>query len=542
MSCETNINIALAQIDTRTADIEANAEKILKFALCAHEENNADVAVFPQMSLPGFPLGDIVLRSSFRKNLKNALNSLADKLVQNGLGSMFVLVGTLSENSFNEKRESGDIAVLHEGKVSVLNAFSDGFGFFEIKNRIIATYVCNDFADNDSKAVLNAAKTLQQNKKADALIIADSSPFEEGKSELKNEVFAKIAQNIKAPVIYANQVGGQDEFVFDGASFVLSPEGRQLAVLKSFREDLIAWTLPQPDFDGEYPVGRIEPSMSGDEQVYRACVLGLKDYIEKNNFSGAVLGLSGGIDSALVAAMAADACGGENVMGISMPTKYSSDGSKDDAADLAGRIGAKYEVQPVENVFETFAEQLDAKGVAAENLQARCRGIIVMTYSNSHSLLALATGNKSEASCGYATMYGDTCGGYAPIKDVYKTRVWQLARWRNAYAEKRNEIPPIPENSIIKPPSAELRPDQKDSDSLPDYDKLDAILQGYIEKSYGLAELTAEGFDEETVLKVMRLVDMSEWKRRQCPTGPKVSSCTLGIDRCIPITKADNAH
>ncbi|MDN6623016.1 MAG: NAD(+) synthase, partial [Bifidobacterium crudilactis] len=311
----------------------------------------------------------------------------------------------------------------------------------------------------------------------------------------------------------------------------------------SFREDLSFWQLTFGDEDDgghrlDSSVSTVSPALDPDEEVYRACVLGLKDYMAKNHFTGVCLGLSGGIDSALVAAMAADACGGEHIWGISMPSMYSSLGSKDDAADLAKNLGARYEIQPVEPLFKAYQQQLHLEGVAAENLQARIRGIIVMAYSNAKGLLALATGNKSELACGYSTIYGDAVGGYAPIKDLLKVRVWDLARWRNRRAEELGEQPPIPVNSITKPPSAELRPGQQDSDSLPEYELLDQVLAAYIEHAHGRADLLKDGFDPETVDTVMRLVDRAEWKRRQYPMGPKVTALAFGRDRRLPVTNA----
>ena len=321
-------------------------------------------------------------------------------------------------------------------------------------------------------------------------------------------------------------------------------------------ENLTFW-----DFDSaaeHQAKAEIVPELDPDEEVYTACVLGLKDYMAKNHFTGVTLGLSGGIDSALVAAMAADACGGENVWGISMPSMYSSDGSKDDAADLASNIGAHYEVQPIEPLFNVYQQQLDLDGVSAENLQARIRGVIVMASSNSRGLLAVATGNKSELACGYSTIYGDAVGGYAPIKDLLKTRVWEISRWRNKAAaagvgigglkivgnEDGNTGIPlkdgvmIPVSSIEKAPSAELRPGQKDSDSLPEYALLDKVLAAYIEHAHGRADLLADGFDQVTVDTVMRLVDRAEWKRRQYPLGPKVTALAFGRDRRLPVTNA----
>ena len=367
----------------------------------------------------------------------------------------------------------------------------------------------------------------------DVLMTMNGSPYEEGKTHTRYDLAVRRAAEVGAPMIYVNQVGGQDDLVFDGGSFVVDRDGTLLERSPMFMEHLGLFDL---DTDAEHQTtGDIADLPDPDEEVYTACVLGLKDYMAKNRFSGVCLGLSGGIDSALVAAMAADACGGRNVHGISMPSMYSSIGSKDDAADLAANIGAHYDVQPIEPMFNVYQGQLKLEGVAAENLQARIRGVIVMAYSNSLGLLAVATGNKSELACGYSTIYGDAVGGYAPIKDLLKTRVWELSRWRNRAAaagvgigglrivgnengDAGTPLPGgvmIPVSSIEKAPSAELRPGQKDSDSLPEYELLDKVLAAYIEHAHGRADLLADGFDEKTVDTVMRLVDRAEWKRRQ---------------------------
>ena len=390
----------------------------------------------------------------------------------------------------------------------------------------------------------------------DLLLTMNGSPYEEGKTDTRLDLAVRRAAEVNAPMIYLNQVGGQDDLVFDGGSFVVDADGTLLERSPMFMEDLSFFDL---DITAErQKAGSIAAKPDPDEEVYTACVLGLKDYMAKNHFKGVCLGLSGGIDSALVAAMAADAVGGANVHGISMPSMYSSDGSKDDAADLAKNIGAHYDIQPIEPLFVSFQKQLDLEGVAAENLQARIRGVIVMAYSNSKGLLAVATGNKSELACGYSTIYGDAVGGYAPIKDLLKTRVWEISRWRNKAAaegmgigglhivgnEQGSAGTPLPDgvmipvNSIEKAPSAELRPGQKDSDSLPEYELLDQVLAMYIEHAHGREDLLADGFDETTVDTVMRLVDRAEWKRRQYPLGPKVTALAFGRDRRLPITNA----
>nr|WP_026181949.1 NAD+ synthase [Alloscardovia criceti] len=544
-----NLTFALAQIDTSVGAIDANKQKVCDYAAQARERG-ARVVVFPEMTITGYPIEDLAFRATFRRRAEHAALELAEELVSQGLGDIYVVIGTVgtltSGTAADDDRPTNRLLVLHEGHIlsTYDKQFLPNYGVFDefriftpghdtlvmnIDGYRVGFAICEDIWQDDGPAIQLAQSRL------DVLVTINGSPFEENKDHTRTDLCIQRAGEVHAPVMYVNQVGGQDDLVFDGGSFVINEKGELLARLNRFDEDLRIWTLHA---DGSSCTDDMAPEMSTDEMVYRACVLGLRDYMRKNGFNGVVLGMSGGIDSALVATMAADACGGENVWGISMPSMYSSDGSKDDAAQLAENLGAHYEVQPIEPIFKGYQAQLQLQGIAEENLQARIRGVIVMAYSNSHGLLTLATGNKSECACGYSTIYGDAVGGYAPIKDVLKTRVWQLSRWRNAYAESQGELPPIPENSIIKPPSAELRPGQKDSDSLPQYELLDAVLEAYIEKAHGREDLLADGFDEKTVDTVMRLVDRAEWKRRQYPLGPKVTALAFGRDRRLPVTNA----
>jgi NAD+ synthase (glutamine-hydrolysing) len=332
-----------------------------------------------------------------------------------------------------------------------------------------------------------------------------------------------------------NLVGGQDDLVFDGDSIVVDSKGRLVARAKQFKQDLVLIDIEAKDeieVVGEHHLTKPNDNW----QAWNALVLGLRDYLQKNGFKSVVLGLSGGIDSAVCATIAADAIGAENVFGVSMPSRYSSDGSKDDAEDLAERRGINYRVQPIEELVKPFETSLELTGLSAENLQARVRGLILMSLSNKEGHLTITTGNKSELAVGYSTIYGDTVGGYAPLKDVEKTLVWELARWRNQYAISRGEVEPIPVASIEKAPSAELRPDQLDQDSLPPYDVLDAILEAYINQRKSRAEIVSFGFNQELVEKVLTLVDRAEWKRRQGAIGPKITGMAFGRDRRLPIT------
>ena len=561
----TQIRFALAQIDTCVGDLAGNAAKVLDYTRRAAGEH-ARVVVFPEMTLTGYPIEDLALRRTFRQAAWNQANELAAALAAEGLGGLYVAVGTVGTDPETSKPRNR-MVVLHEGAVwaGYDKHFLPNYGVFDefrifsagdrsvvidVDGARIGVAICEDIWQDGGPVAELAERGIY------LLLTMNGSPYEEGKTHTRMELAVRRAREVGAPLIYLNQVGGQDDLIFDGGSFVVDSDGTLLERSPMFMEDLSYFTL-DTDAARQTPTS-IAADLDPDEEVYTACVLGLKDYMRKNGFKGVTLGLSGGIDSALVAAMAADACGGGNVWGISMPSMYSSDGSKDDAADLAANLGAHYDTQPIEPLFAAFQSQLALEGVAAENLQARIRGVIVMAYSNAKGLLALATGNKSELACGYSTIYGDAVGGYAPIKDLLKTRVWELARWRNKAAaagigigglavvgnERRDAgvTPPdgvmIPVNSIVKAPSAELRPGQKDSDSLPEYGLLDRVLSAYIEHAHGRADLLADGFDEATVDTVMRLVDRAEWKRRQYPLGPKVTALAFGRDRRLPVTTA----
>ena len=561
----TDIRFALAQIDTCVGDLDGNADKVMQYARRA-AACHARVVVFPEMTLTGYPIEDLALRATFRKAARLKADRLAGELAADGMGELYVVVGTVGTDHELAKPRNR-LVVLHDGVVwsGYDKHFLPNYGVFdefriftagqrsmvlEVDGARIGVAICEDIWQDGGPVAELAERGI------DVLLTINGSPYEEGKTDTRLQLGARRAAEVHAPLIYVNQVGGQDDLVFDGGSFVVDADGTLLERSAMFMEDLSYFNLDTSR--ARQVPGSIAPRLDPDEEVYTACVLGLKDYMAKNRFAGVTLGLSGGIDSALVAAMAADACGGRNVYGISMPSMYSSRGSKDDAADLAANLGAHYDIQPIEPLFEAYQRQLALGGVAAENLQARLRGVIVMAYSNSKGLLALATGNKSELACGYSTIYGDAVGGYAPIKDLLKTRVWELARWRNKAAaagvgigglgvvgnERRHPGVPvdggvmIPVNSIDKAPSAELRPGQKDSDSLPEYALLDQVLAAYIEHAHGRADLLADGFDADTVDTVMRLVDRAEWKRRQYPLGPKVTALAFGRDRRLPITNA----
>ncbi|WP_062303722.1 NAD+ synthase [Demequina subtropica] len=539
----SDLRIALAQINTCVGDIAGNASLVLDRCRAAHALG-AHVVAFPEMTLTGYPIEDLALRESFQRAAAAAVDGIAATLVAEGLCSLTVIVGTLGVSAGG--RPFNQAVVIADGRVAARynKHHLPNYGVFDERRIFAAGHdacvvdvassslglaICEDIWQDGGTVADLEGRGLR------LLVVLNGSPFEEGKGHTRVELAARRAREVGAPVAYVNLWGGQDDLVFDGHSFIVSPAGDVVASAPGFSDAMIVWDVPEAG--SPVPVSGIAPAESLDEQSYWACVTGLRDYVVKNGFRSVVLGMSGGIDSALTAAIAADAIGGENVVGVSMPSEYSSDHSKDDAADLAKRIGADYRVEPIATLVGAFQDQLALTGVAEENLQARLRGVILMALSNREGHLVIAPGNKSELAAGYATIYdAGSIGGFAPLKDLDKTRVWQLARWRNAYAASRGEVEPIPVSSIEKPPSAELRPGQTDQDSLPPYELLDEVLDAYVEHAEGRDALLARGFDAAVVDKVLSLVDRAEWKRRQYPPGPKVTALAFGRDRRLPIT------
>ena len=387
-------------------------------------------------------------------------------------------------------------------------------------------------------------------RKPGLVIVPNGSPFERAKDDVRLELVTRRAAQMGAPLAYLNMTGGQDDLVFDGDSIVVDKAGALIARAPQFEDGVmlvdveVATTTSKPDvIISESLVEIAQPLIPGiaqrlgdEEQMWKAIVVGLRDYVAKNGFTSVVVGLSGGLDSALVAAIAVDALGAKCVNGVAMPSKYSSEHSIADAQAMASATGLGFRVIEIQKMVDAFTGQVELSGLAEENVQARVRGTTLMGLSNQNGHLVLATGNKSELACGYSTLYGDAVGGYAPIKDIYKTDVWALARWRNRVAIEAGEVAPIPENSITKEPSAELRPDQKDSDSLPEYELLDRVLKAYVDEDLGHDALIAAGFDKELVIRVIGMVDRAEYKRRQYPPGTKVSQRAFGKDRRLPMT------
>jgi NAD+ synthase (glutamine-hydrolysing) len=574
------LRVALAQINPVVGDLEGNAEQVLRWARDA-ADRGAHLVAFPEMALTGYPVEDLALRRSFVDASRQTLDTLAARLATEGLGELVVVVGYLDGApdavpvlGTPKGAPQNAAAVVHRGRVAARYAkhHLPNYGVFDeyryfvpgrsltvarVHGADVAIAICEDIWQ-EGGPVAGAREAG-----AGLLLVINGSPYERNKDDVRLDLAVRRAAGAGCALAYVNMVGGQDELVFDGDSLVVAADGTVLARAAQFETELLVVDLDLPDArpdDGVLPeVERVvlsaeplpawEPEAApiaerlGDEaEVYAALVTGLHDYVRKNGFSTVVLGLSGGIDSALTAAIACDALGAANVHGVSMPSVYSSEHSKSDAAELAERTGLVFQTVPIAPMVSSFLSSISLTGLAEENLQARVRGTTLMGLSNEHGHLVLAPGNKSELAVGYSTLYGDSVGGFAPIKDLPKTAVWQLARWRNADAEARGETPPIPESSITKEPSAELRPGQVDTDSLPPYDVLDDILDDYVEQDRGSGELLAAGFDQAVVEHVLRLTDRAEYKRRQYPPGPKISFKAFGRDRRLPITNRWQEH
>jgi len=568
------LRIALAQVNPRVGDLAGNADLVAEWTRKA-AESGAHVVAFPEMVLTGYPVEDLALRASFAHASRAAVDELAERLADLGCGDVLAVVGYLDRDEAGVRNAA---AVIHRGRVVARYAkhhlpnygVFDEYRYFVPGSTLpivrwqgvdIGFVICEDiWQDGGPIAALGQAAV-------DLVVCVNGSPYERNKDDERAELVAKRAAEAGAPIAYVNMVGGQDELVFDGDSLVIDARGDLLARAPQFVEHLLVLDLDLPagagtsvepidgfevtrvtleaaELPGYEPLPAPAPAapLSDCAEVWGALVTGLRDYVHKNGFRSVILGLSGGIYSAVVASIAVDALGADSVYGVSMPSSYSSDHSRSDAALTAELTGLHYDTQPIEHMVKVYVDQLGLTGLAEENIQARCRGMLLMALSNADGHLVLATGNKTELAVGYSTIYGDAVGGFAPIKDVPKTLVWELARWRNAEAQLRGEAPPIPENSITKPPSAELRPGQVDADSLPDYELLDRVLDQYVEGDHGYDDLLAGGFDPELIERVLLMVDRAEYKRRQYPPGTKISLKAFGKDRRLPITNGWREH
>ena len=540
------MKIALAQINPTVGDLTGNEARILA-AYRRGVEAGVEIVVFPELAITGYPPRDLLHKSRFIPDNLAVLERLAAATGETGL-----LVGYVGRNERQPGREAtNSVALLQHGKILATRAkmllptydVFDEDRYFEpaqenapvdFNGQKIGLTICEDVWNDEAfwderRYLRNPARELVE-AGAEILFNVSASPWHLGKDRLRVEMLSSLVAQIRRPFVYCNAIGGNDELLFDGASLAFDAAGRLITQGATFREDFLIL-----DTDTAEPI--TPTSLADEEALYRALVLGVRDYFQKCGFQSAVLGLSGGIDSALTAVIAVEALGAENVRGVSLPSQYSSQGSLDDARILAENLGIRYDIVPIQPVFEPVKGQLTdifagrSEDTTEENIQARLRGVILMAMSNKFGSLLLTTGNKSELAVGYCTLYGDMCGGLAVISDVPKTMVYRLSEWIN----RDREI--IPRASITKPPSAELRPDQTDQDSLPPYDVLDAILEAYVVGGKSRAEIVAAGFDQPTVERVARLIDLNEYKRRQAAPGLKITSKAFGVGRRMPIAQ-----
>jgi len=537
METSLKLRILVAQLNLLVGDVDGNRDQVIAAANAARDGQKADLLVFPELTLTGYPPEDLLLRPELTERIQAALARIAAETrgialilgyPKAALGGLFNVAGLVSDGQVSA--EYAKQLLPNYGVFDEKRYFQpgNGLGILEFKGIRIALTVCEDIWEEGPTRQAAVAG-------AELLININASPYHLDKAPEREALVQLRAQEHGIPIIYANLVGGQDELVFDGGSFVVDAAGNLTHRAPYFEAASLAVDMDLTHRPRPLP-GAVAPVLEREEAVYRALVLGVRDYVRKNGFDGAVLGLSGGIDSALTLVVATDALGPGQVEVVLMPSRYTADMSVDDALEQARILGVKANIVSIEPAFEAFLGVMAGKlagrdtGVTEENIQARCRGIILMAISNEQGKMLLTTGNKSEMAVGYATLYGDMAGGFAPLKDLFKTLVYRLAHYRN----RRLRV--IPQRVLTRPPSAELRPDQTDQDSLPDYDLLDEILKRYIEDDRSVAAIVAEGYPEAEVRRVARLVDRNEYKRRQAPPGVRITYRAFGRDRRYPIT------
>jgi NAD+ synthase (glutamine-hydrolysing) len=533
-----SLRIALAQLNLFVGDVAGNTQRLIDTSAQARDQLHADLVLFPELSLSGYPPEDLLFHSGLRRQVKTALER-----VRNETSGITVVAGYpeyAEEGIYNSAavlRDGATVANYRKQELPNYSVFDEKRYFkhgrdtciFELKGIRVALLICEDIWEP------NPARAAKANG-AQLIVVINGSPYSLRYQERREEVVRARVKDTGLPVVYVNLLGGQDELVFDGGSFVMNASGEVVQRVAPFVEGLFAVDVDLVDGNVVPHPAHIEPPLSEEASVYSALVLGVRDYVSKHRFPGIVLGLSGGIDSALTLAIAVDALGAERVSAVMMPSRYTSQWSLDDAAEEAKILNVRYDVISIEGMFATALDAL--KDVFAgrqpdtteENIQARSRGLLLMAISNKTGRMVLTTGNKSEMAVGYATLYGDMAGGFAPIKDCSKMLVYRLAKYRNSIGRV------IPERVIERPPSAELRHDQKDSDSLPEYDVLDAILELFIEDNLSVDEIAARGFDRATVGRVLEMVKRNEYKRRQAPPGVRISDRAFGRDWRYPIT------
>ena len=539
MDSTTTLRVAMAQLNLVVGDVEGNARQIIDAALKAHQDDQTELIVYPELALTGYPPEDLLFRKNFIDRVNRALSEICEQLP---LGLIAVVGyperdGDRLFNSACVLQRGRCNAVYRKHKLPNYGVFDEVRYFaagnqaciFDVKGIKVGVTICEDLWFPEP---IQLAKQMG----ADLIVNLNASPFHITKSFEREQTIQQRAQEVQLPIVYTNMVGGQDELVFDGRSFAVSAEGEIMQRGESFETGIYTVDLLGDAYSVSPKPGTVTDNLGFEEAVYNALVLGVRDYVRKNGFKGSIIGLSGGIDSALTLAIAVDALGAEQVEAVMMPSRYTADMSLEDAQGEAKALGVEYHVLSIEQPFEAFLDVMlpelgsGEMGVTQENIQARCRGIMLMAISNRKGKIVLTTGNKSEMSVGYATLYGDMAGGFAPIKDIPKTLVYQLSRYRNTLSDV------IPERVLIRPPSAELAPDQKDEDSLPPYDDLDPILRMYIEEDRAPEEIIDQGYDSETVYRVVAMVNRNEYKRRQAPPGVRITRRAFGRDRRYPIT------
>ena len=535
---DADVKVALAQIDLAVGDVAGNTRKIIDYASRARDDMRADLVVFPELSICGYPPEDLLFHAGLRHGIEASLKEIANQVF-----GIALLVGF---PEYDDGNIYNACVVLQDGHVvaryrkhllpnyAVFDEkryFTPGkdAAVFKLNGVRIGLNICEDVW---SPGPMRAARSAG----AECLIAINGSPYETSSQESRESQVRRRIAETGIPVLYVNTVGGQDELVFDGGSFAMDTVGEIRSRAPAFDECLFEVGVKATAGGVEIVDGATAELLPLEASVHKALVTGTRDYVGKHGFPGVILGLSGGIDSALVASIAVDALGAERVRAVMMPFRYTSTMSQEDAAEQAESLGIRYDVVPIEPMYEATVKQLQSvlgdrgEDVTEENIQARCRGILLMAISNKTGRMLLTTGNKSEMAVGYATLYGDMAGGFAPIKDCSKTLVYRLARYRNSLGRV------IPERVITRPPSAELRPDQKDSDSLPDYDVLDPILEAFIEDDLSVAEIAAKGYDGDVVVRILEMVKRNEYKRRQAPPGIRISRRAFGRDWRYPIT------
>ncbi len=533
-----NVKVALAQVNLAVGDIAGNTEKIIAYSAQARDDLDADLVIFPELSICGYPPEDLLFHASLRYLVENAMAKISESI-----SGIAVLIGF---PEYSQDKIYNACAVIRDGKILAhyRKQSLPNYSVFDEERYFTRGNDASVFTLNGVRIGLNICEDVwsvgpmdrAHSAGAECIIAINGSPFEKGSQATRETQVKKRVMNVQLPVIYVNMVGGQDELVFDGGSFAMSGDGEMAFRAPAFEEGLHAVDLQASASGVVLQAGISADLLDADASAYKALVTGTRDYITKHGFPGIILGLSGGIDSALVATIAYDAIGPDRVRAVMMPFRYTSNMSQEDAALQAAALGIRYDVVSIEPMYEATIAQLDLvlgerePNVTEENIQARCRGLLLMAISNKTGRMLLTTGNKSEMAVGYATLYGDMAGGFAPIKDCTKTLVYRLARYRNSLGAA------IPERVIEREPSAELRPDQKDSDSLPDYDVLDPILEAFIEEDLSVAEITERGFDRDTVVHILEMVQRNEYKRRQAPPGVRISGRAFGRDWRYPIT------